>query len=45
VDEKTPTDEIATLMAQEKISTVPVMDGDLLVGVIGKADLIRTLIS
>lgn len=44
VDEKTPADEIATLMDQKKISTIPVMDGDLLVGVIGKSDLIRTII-
>ena len=45
VDEKTPVDEIATLMTQKKIYTIPVMDGDRLVGIIGKADLIRTLVS
>lgn len=45
VDEKTPIDEIATLMTQKKIYTIPVMDGDRLVGIIGKADLIRTLVS
>jgi len=44
VDEKTPIDEIATIMTQKKIYTVPVMDGDLLVGVIGKADLLRTIV-
>ena len=44
VDEKTPIDEIATIMTQKKIYTIPVMDGDLLVGIIGKADLIRTLV-
>jgi CBS domain-containing protein len=43
VDEKTPIDEIATIMTQKKIYTIPVMDGDRLVGVIGKADLIRTI--
>lgn len=43
VDEKTPIDEIATIMTQKKIYTIPVMDGDRLVGIIGKADLIRTL--
>jgi len=43
VDEKTPIDEIATLMTQKKIYTIPVMDGDRMVGVIGKADLIRTI--
>ena len=45
VDEKTPVDEIATLMTEKKIYTIPVMDGDRLVGIIGKADLIRTLVS
>jgi CBS domain-containing protein len=44
VDEKVPVDEIATIMEQKKISTIPVMDGDRLVGIIGKTDLIRTLI-
>jgi CBS domain-containing protein len=43
VDEKTPIDEIATIMTQKKIYTIPVMDGDRLVGIIGKADLIRTI--
>lgn len=45
VDEKTPIDEIATLMTEKKIYTIPVMDGERLVGIIGKADLIRTLVS
>ncbi|MBN1276625.1 MAG: CBS domain-containing protein [Deltaproteobacteria bacterium] len=44
VEEKTPIDEIATIMAQKKIYTIPVMDGDRLVGIIGKSDLIRTLV-
>ncbi len=44
VDEKTPIDEIATIMEQKKIYTIPVMDGDRLVGVVGKADLLRSLI-
>ncbi|MBC8457183.1 MAG: CBS domain-containing protein [Deltaproteobacteria bacterium] len=43
VDEKTPIDEIATLMTKKKIYTIPVVDGDRLVGIIGKADLIRTI--
>jgi len=43
VDEKTPIDEIATLMTEKKVYTIPVMDGDRLVGIIGKADLIRTI--
>ena len=44
VDEKTPIDEIATIMEQKKIYTIPVLDGDRLVGVVGKADLLRSLI-
>jgi CBS domain-containing protein len=45
VDEKTPVDEIATIMDRKKISTIPVMDENKLVGIIGKADLIRTIVS
>ena len=45
VDEKTPVDEIATLMTQKKIYTIPVMDGDRLVGIIGQADVLWTLVS
>jgi CBS domain-containing protein len=45
VDEKTPIDEIATLMTQEKFYTIPVMDGDRLVGIVGKGDVIRTFVT
>lgn len=45
INEKTPVDEIASLMAEKKFYTLPVLDGDRLVGIVGKADLIRTLIS
>ena len=45
IDEKTEIDEIATFMTQKKVYTIPVVDGDRLVGIIGKADLIRTLVS
>jgi CBS domain-containing protein len=44
VDEKTPVDEIATIMEEKRVYTIPVMDGDRLVGIVGKADLIRTLV-
>lgn len=44
VDEKTPVDEIATIMEEKKVYTIPVMDGDRLVGIVGQADLIRTLV-
>jgi CBS-domain-containing membrane protein len=45
VDEKTPIEEIATIMSEKKIHTIPVMDHERIVGIIGKADLIRTLVS
>ncbi|MBU0960384.1 MAG: CBS domain-containing protein, partial [Proteobacteria bacterium] len=41
----TPLDEIATIMAEENIHTLPVMDQEKLVGIIGKSDIIKTLIS
>ncbi len=44
VDEKTLIDEIATLMTQEKFYTIPVMDGNRLVGIVGKGDVIRTFV-
>ncbi len=45
VNEQTPIDEIATIMAEKKVHTLPVMRGGTLVGVIGKRDIIKTLIS
>ena len=45
VDEKTLIDEIATIMTRKKIYTIPVMDGERLVGIVGKGDVIRTFIS
>ena len=44
VNKNTPVDEFATIMTSKKIYTIPVMDGDHLVGIIGKADLIRTIL-
>ena len=43
VQKDTPLDEVATLMAEKKIHTLPVLDGEKLVGVIGKSDIIRTI--
>jgi CBS domain-containing protein len=45
VDENTLIDEIATMMAEKNVHTLPVMRGDALVGVIGKRDIIKTLIA
>lgn len=44
VSEETPLDEIATIMAKKHVHTLPVMRGEQLVGVIGKGDIIKTLI-
>ncbi|ADH84954.1 CBS domain-containing protein [Desulfurivibrio alkaliphilus] len=41
----TPLDEIATVMAEKHLHTLPVMDRGKLVGVVGKADVIRALIN
>ena len=39
----TPVREIATIMAEKKVYTIPVLDGDKLVGVIGKADVVKAM--
>lgn len=44
VTENTPLDEIATIMAEKNMHTLPVVNKGGLVGVIGKKDIIRTLI-
>jgi predicted transcriptional regulator len=43
VTEETGLDEIATIMSEKSIHTLPVMQDDKLVGVIGKSDIIRSL--
>ena len=44
VQEDTPLEEVATLMAEKKVHTLPVLDkAGQLVGVIGKSDLIRMI--
>ncbi len=43
VTPETGLDELATLMAEKKVHTLPVMEGDTLVGIIGKSDIIRTI--
>ena len=44
VIEETTLEDIATTMSEQNIHTLPVMRGDKLVGVIGKRDIIKTLI-
>ena len=43
VTPETPVTEVASVMANENIHTLPVVDNDTLVGVIGKIDLIKGL--
>ncbi len=43
IQEDTPLDEIATIMAEKNVHTLPVLKDGVLVGVVGKADIIRTL--
>jgi CBS-domain-containing membrane protein len=43
VSEETPMYEVATIMANQKVHTLPVVKNDKVIGVIGKADIIRNL--
>ena len=45
VEDKTPIDEIAGLMAEKRISTIPVMRDGKIVGVVGRGDIVRSIMS
>ncbi len=45
VSEDTGLDEIATIMSEKKVHTLPVLRDSKLVGVIGKSDIIRSMAS
>lgn len=45
VDPDAGVEDIATLMVKHNIHTVPVLEGGWLVGIIGKEDILRTLMS
>ncbi len=45
VSPQTPLEEIATVMVNEKLYTLPVVDSGKLVGVVGKEDILRTLLA
>jgi CBS domain-containing protein len=45
VNAETTLDDIATIMAEKNIHTLPVVRNSKLIGVIGKKDIIKTLIS
>jgi CBS-domain-containing membrane protein len=43
VTPETTIDEIASLMVDRKFHTLPVTEGDILVGIVGMKDIIKTL--
>jgi len=43
IDPDATLEDIATLMVNNNVHTLPVLDNDRLVGVIGKEDVLRTL--
>jgi CBS domain-containing protein len=43
IDPETSLEDIATLMVNNNVHTLPVIEGGLLVGIIGKEDVLRTL--
>lgn len=45
ISESARLDEIATIMSERNVHTLPVVSGGKLVGVIGKRDIIKTIIS
>lgn len=45
VSPDTQIDELATIMSEKNIHTLPVIEGNDIVGVIGKRDIIKTIIS
>lgn len=45
VQSDTSIETVAALMVDSKFHTLPVMEGEKMVGIVGKADLLRTLVS
>jgi CBS-domain-containing membrane protein len=45
VGPETPLEDIASLMVKHAIHTLPVLDKDKMVGIIGKEDILRTIMS
>ena len=43
VEPETPLDEVATIMAEKQVHTLPVLADGKLVGVVGKSDIIKTM--
>lgn len=44
VQADTPVADVATLMVDRDVSRVPVLEGDVLVGIVSKSDIVRSLI-
>jgi len=44
VTRETPLDEMVRLMERRRIKRLPVLDGDVLVGIVSRADLLRSLL-
>ncbi len=45
VQAETTVEDLATLMVDREVSRVPVLDGDKLVGIVSKSDIVRSLIA
>ncbi len=45
VQAETSIEDLATLMVEREVSRVPVLDGDKLVGIVSKSDIVRSLVS
>jgi len=45
VEEETPVDKVATLIAEKHVNTLPVMRGGQIVGIVGRGDLVRSFVS
>ena len=44
VTEDTPVEKMASIMVTKKLHTLPVVDGDRLIGVVGKEDILKTML-
>lgn len=44
VTEETPIEEVATIMTEKKIHLIPVVEGNKIRGIIGKVDIIKSVI-
>lgn len=45
VQATTPVEDIATLMVDRDVSRLPVLDGEKVVGIISKSDIVRSIVS